>query len=191
MSILIFYPITLSDPIHYPIYCSSNMASSGKSLYTQARKIGSSTFILSVIDIEPAGVLVKAYNAELSQSWTLSVQENEMERAKILRTEKGLKRLIESIELGVDNTDAGSMYIYSNLVGVQHYKKTLNSSNLRQFLSEMKSGENLNAEEKLMETLTKALAALCAEKPTKTNAIRWLGNYLLENQPGAPVVSDL
>ena len=170
------------------------MASSGKSLYTQARKIGSSTFIISVIDIEPAGVLVKAYEAELSKTWTLSIQENEMEKAKILRTEKGLKRLVESIELGVDESaskDGTEFYIYSNLPGVNHYKKTLNAENLEPFLQGIKSGENLNVDEKLMETLTRALAALCAEKPTKTNAIRWLGNYLLNNQPGAPVVSDL
>lgn len=54
------------------------MATSGKSLYTQARKIGEHTFIISVFDLEPAGLLVRAYNHENSLEYTLSVLEHEV-----------------------------------------------------------------------------------------------------------------
>jgi len=35
------------------------MAANGKSLYAQARKIGDKTFIISVNDLEPAGLQVR------------------------------------------------------------------------------------------------------------------------------------
>lgn len=54
------------------------MATSGKSLYTQARKIGEQTFIISVYDLEPAGLLVRAYNHDNSLEYTLSVLEHEV-----------------------------------------------------------------------------------------------------------------
>jgi hypothetical protein len=54
------------------------MATSGKSLYTEARKIGEHTFIISVLDLEPAGLLVKAYNHENSLEYTLSILEHEV-----------------------------------------------------------------------------------------------------------------
>jgi hypothetical protein len=100
----------------------------------------------------------------------------------VVRTEAGLQRLVESIELAQDET---RLYIHSTLVGIPPPKKVLNGANVKKFISELKTGD-----EYLPETLITALSELCKVKPTKIDAIRWLGRYLLEHNPNQPLVDE-
>ena len=50
-----------------------------RSLYTLGRELDEGAmYILSVIDLEPAGVLVQAYNQENSEELTLPVSESQV-----------------------------------------------------------------------------------------------------------------
>ena len=50
-----------------------------RSLYTLGRELDDGAmYILSVIDLEPAGVLVQAYNQENSEELTMAVSESQV-----------------------------------------------------------------------------------------------------------------
>src|SRR5690242_943974 len=106
----------------------------------------------------------------------------QLEYARVVRTEQGLRRLAESIELA---TDAGRLYIHSSLTGIPKPRKMLTGDSVREYI-----GGLVTADETFSETLVKGLAELCKVKPTKVDAIRWLGNWFIENNPGQPRVAE-
>ena len=56
---------------------------------------------------------------------------------------------------------------------------------MRQFIAATPAGA-----ETLPELLTTGLSELCKEKPAGLEAVRWLGNWLLENNPNQPQVME-
>lgn len=60
------------------------------SLHTVGRKLGDgATYIVDLEDMCPAGVLIKAYNRETSDRYTLSVSEKEVRRNATKRQRSG------------------------------------------------------------------------------------------------------
>jgi hypothetical protein len=106
----------------------------------------------------------------------------QLEYGRVVRTEDGLRRLVESIELAEDQ---GRLFIQSTIVGIPKPKKHLDGTNIKQYLNDLKTGD-----ETLPETLVNGLAELCKVKPTKIEAIRWLGHWLLEHNPDQPQVAE-
>ena len=155
-----------------------------QSIFTQARKLGDDgTFIITVQDLDPAGVLVRAYNQETSIEYTLQVREHELKLALVNRDPVSLGRLAESIEL---LTDGDRKFIQSTLKGIPKPKRVVTTDNVQKFISEIKVGDN----DTLPGVLTKGLAELCKVKPSGLDAVRWLGNWLLENNPNQPRVNE-
>ena len=56
---------------------------------------------------------------------------------------------------------------------------------MRKWLYETKAGS-----ETLPELLTTALAELCKAKPAGLDAVKWLGEWLVENNPNRPRVEE-
>jgi hypothetical protein len=73
------------------------------SLLTLGRKLrGNEQYLISVIDLEPAGVIVTAYNQIDSREYSLPISERELATCGYTRAKEGrlsLTELIESMEL--------------------------------------------------------------------------------------------
>jgi len=82
-------------------------------------------------------------------------------------------------------TPEGKTYILSTLTGIPKPKLALNGNNVKEYLNNLQTGD-----EKLPETLVNGLSELCKVKPTKIDAIRWLGQWLLEHNPSQPQVQE-
>jgi len=155
-----------------------------QSIFTQARKLGDDgTFIITVQDLDPAGVLIRAYNQDTSVEYSLQAREHELKLALVNREPTSLGRLVESIELCHDGE---RKYIQSTLKGIPKPKKVVTTDNVNKFISEIKVGDN----DTLPAVLTRGLAELCKVKPSDLDAVRWLGNWLLENNPNQPRIHE-
>ena len=76
-------------------------------------------YIITIIDLEPAGVLVKAYNQNSGTTFTLSPTENMLASAKLTRTEADMTTLADSID--VSTNDNGTK-ISSSLQAIKDTK---------------------------------------------------------------------
>lgn len=56
-------------------------------------------YIITIIDLEPAGLLIKAYNQSSNAEYTLSPTEGQIKEAGLSRKENDLTRLADSIDI--------------------------------------------------------------------------------------------
>ena len=56
---------------------------------------------------------------------------------------------------------------------------------MRQFIGRTKAGRDT-----LSDFLSEALSELCKEKPVGLDAVRWLGQWILKNNPNQPTVEE-
>ncbi|CAM9982601.1 unnamed protein product [Ectocarpus sp. 6 AP-2014] len=157
-------------------------AKKSASLYTVGRKLeDGAMYILDLEDMYPAGVLVQAYKQETSDRYTLSVSEGEMGSAGLSRSRGDLERLAESI--GIYHVH-GQIFIHSTFDGIAKPKIVPTGDQARAFVEGMRAGTG-----SLEELLTTALSELCKVKPEGLDAVRWLAEWLLENNPNKPKVA--
>lgn len=159
------------------------MAGLKQAIYNCARSLGDSEhYIVQIFDVAPSGVIVKAYQQSESKDFYLPITEGELEKATLSRSAKALEKLASSVDL-VEK--GGQIFLESSIPGISKPKVVPSGDGVRQFICRTKAGE-----ETLPEFLTKALADLCKEKPRGLEALRWLGNWLLENNPNQPVILE-
>lgn len=160
------------------------MAGRKQAIFNCARALADSEhYIIQVFDVAPSGVLVKAYQQSKSSELFLSISEVELEKALLNRSHKALEKLAQSVDL-VEKE--GHTFLESALPGINKAKVVpTGAEGVRQFIGRSKAGD-----ETLPEFLTKALAALCKEKPVGLEAIRWLGAWMLEHNPNQPRVEE-
>ena len=137
-------------------------------------------YIITIIDLEPAGVLVKAYNQNSGTTFTLSPTENMLASAKLTRTEADMTTLADSID--VSTNDNGTK-ISSSLQAIKDTKVIPQGPAVTAFVQNTQCGD-----QSLPDILTTALSELCKAKPAGLNAVRWLGEWLLANNPSQPHV---
>ena len=139
-------------------------------------------YIMQVFDNAPSGLLVKAYLQARSLEYYMPITELELEKAGLNRTEPSLAKLTASIDL-IER--GGVAVLQSSIPGIIKPKIVPTGGGVRQFISRTKAGN-----EALPEFLTKALSELCKEKPVGLNATKWLGNWMLLNNPNQPKVDE-
>eukprot|EP00638_Chattonella_subsalsa_P013726 CAMPEP_0117783368 /NCGR_PEP_ID=MMETSP0948-20121206/4000_1 /TAXON_ID=44440 /ORGANISM="Chattonella subsalsa, Strain CCMP2191" /LENGTH=164 /DNA_ID=CAMNT_0005611777 /DNA_START=125 /DNA_END=619 /DNA_ORIENTATION=- len=154
------------------------------SLYVQGRKLcDNNLYVISVVDMEPAGLLVKAYNQMNSQEYFLTPSEEELEDAGISRQRTDLQKLVESLDL--KEISGQTSFLSSSLSKIRDAKVIPRGDAAKSFLQACPAGQ-----ETLPELLTTALSELCKVKPAGLDAVRWLGEWLLENNPNQPKVEE-
>ena len=159
------------------------MAQTKQAIHNSARSLNDNEiYILQVFDLAPSGLLVRAYQQAKSLELYLPISESEIDKAELSRSEASLCKLSESLEL---SEKGGRIFLESRLPGILKQKVVPSGDGARQFIGRTKAGD-----ETLPEFLTKGLAELCKAKPAGLEATRWLGNWLLENNPNKPKVQE-
>jgi len=71
--------------------------------------------VITIIDIEPAGLLIRAYNQETNSEYTLSPSESQLKSAGLTRSDGDLTKLADSIDV---KSKGGENYISSALPAI-------------------------------------------------------------------------
>mmetsp|Transcript_719 Transcript_719/g.628 ORF Transcript_719/g.628 Transcript_719/m.628 type:complete len:162 (-) Transcript_719:41-526(-) len=153
-------------------------------LITVGKKLkGNDLYLLSVFDLEPSGVIVHAYNQVDSKEYQLNISEYEFSKARLKRNSEELNRLIDSIDLIEKD---GHLVLYTSIDDISNIKIKPGVEGIDKFLSaEIKPGS-----ESVNEVLVRGLVELCKVKPVGLDAVSWLGEWLLANNPSKPRVED-
>ena len=154
-------------------------------LYTAGRKLqGGTIYLVSVFDLEPSGIICHAYNQISSKEYLLPVSETELSRCGITRASGSLATLIESlvlVHLGED------FDLQSSLESISGNKKKPTGEEVE---SMIKSPIKKDIEESIHSLITSGLVELCKVKPVGIDAVEFLGEWLIRNNPNRPVVDD-
>lgn len=147
---------------------------------------GDQLFVMSVYDLEPSGIIVQAYSQVDSKEYSLAVSEKELIESKLDRGPEALAHLLETTYLS--SHDTNSLALQSTLPAIKVRKKRPAGSDVDKFIKAAGSagGEN----ESIHEILLNGLVALSDAKPVGQSAVTWLGEWLLNNNPRKPAVSD-
>ncbi|KAH8050670.1 hypothetical protein JL721_11326 [Aureococcus anophagefferens] len=130
-------------------------------------------YIIQIFDNAPSGLLVKAYLQAKSLEYFMPITEGELEKAALNRGEAALTRLAESIDL-VEK--GGAIFLESSIPGIAKPKV---------FIGRTRAGDGT-----LPAFLAKALAELCRDKPAGLEAVKRLGEWMLEHNPNQPAVDE-
>lgn len=159
------------------------MAGRKVAIFNVARSLNDGDiYILQVFDNAPSGVLVKAYQQSKSIELYMSITETELDKAALNRGEAALAKLAESVDL-VEK--GGQVFLESSIPGIIKPKVVPSGDGVRQFIGRTKAGD-----ETLPAFLTKALSELCKEKPAGLDAVKWLGEWMIANNPNQPKIEE-
>lgn len=151
-------------------------------LITVGKKFhGESMFLLSVFDLEPSGVIIHAYNQADSQEYMLPVTEVELAQSGFTRAQESLASLLDTIFLEANGTQWSLQSKNENIKG-QKVRPT--GDQLEALIRSTENGPSLH------DTLVEGLVELCKVKPAGNDAISWLGEWLINNNPSKPRVDE-
>lgn len=106
-----------------------------------------------------------------------------MSKSGYTRSAASLTELLESIVL----VPQGSGYVLQSTdENISKIKATPSGNEIDNILKASMS----NCKESVNDVLIKGLVELCKEKPVGLDAVQWLGNWLLQNNPNKPQVID-
>mmetsp|Transcript_8068 Transcript_8068/g.12052 ORF Transcript_8068/g.12052 Transcript_8068/m.12052 type:complete len:162 (+) Transcript_8068:1-486(+) len=152
------------------------------SLFTLGRKLqDDNLYVISIHDLEPSGLIVHAYDQSNSQEYVLPVSEFELAQSGITRNATDLTELIETIQL-VQQGD--EMVLQSTNDSIGKIKKILTGNDLEKMIKSPMQ----NCSTSLNDLLVTGLVELCKVKPVGVDAVKWLGEWLISNNPNKPVV---
>ncbi|KAG5181584.1 hypothetical protein JKP88DRAFT_165504, partial [Tribonema minus] len=142
-------------------------------------------YTIGIFDMEPAGVVIRALNNATAKYYALGPTESELAAAKLGRNESDLARLAESVDL---LEVGGTTFIYSSLPGICKPKIIPTGETAKDFMNGLTLRDG-----SLVQLLTTGLSELCKVKPQGPggiDAVRWLGEWLLANNPNQPAVEE-
>jgi hypothetical protein len=151
-------------------------------ILTTGKQLNGLPYVISVYDLQPAGLLIRAYEPSASTELTFAPSEGELDLAQLTRSESDLKGLVDSLAI-VDK--GGQPFLESSIRGLLKPKVVPKGDGVRTFISNTMVGE-----ESLPELLTTGLAELCKAKPAGLDATRMLGQWLIDNNPNSPQVAE-
>ena len=106
-----------------------------------------------------------------------------MAEAEIYRQPKSLQDFVDTIEMVEIN---GSQILQTTIPCIKKYKQRL----LGEDLSNMVKNPMKFQSQSINDILVESLVELCKVKPVGIDAVQWLGEYLLANNPNKPIVED-
>ncbi|GLE03904.1 hypothetical protein PINS_up012815 [Pythium insidiosum] len=167
-------------------------------------------FEVRLFDVDDVGIAVIVYPAgaaTTSQTFSRVFSRVELQDAGITRTLDGYVALTDSLELvedayftGADAARAGqselSAYqLSSSLPGIRFPDPIVSQQAATAYLTRCPVGlttwnaSRTPADEKiLLDVVARGLTELCRHKPTGLAAVKWLGEWLLQNNPTQPHV---
>ena len=152
-------------------------------VYSAGRKLSDDCmYVVSVFDLDPAGMLVRAYCQRTSSDFTLAVTEAELRRARITRSDDDVRRLADSVDVFELE---GATRLRSNVEEIRPPRHIPRGDAVRDFINETRVGDD-----RLPALLTRGLSELCKVKPAGLDAVKWLGEWLLKNNPNQPAVDE-
>jgi len=154
-------------------------------LMTSGRKLeGGQLYLLSVFDLEPSGVIVHAYNQITSKEYMLPVKEKELAAAGLTRSKADLAVLLEAVKM----VPAGGEYVLqSSLEAIGKVKRRPTGEEIEAVI---KAPLNKDTKESIHSLLVTGLVELCKVKPVGVDAVDWLGDWLLDNNPNKPAILE-
>lgn len=108
---------------------------------------------------------------------------HQLAHAGVVRNIPSLTHLIESIDLFPQGLNS---VLQSSIDGISNIKKRATGDELE---SAIKSPMN-NCSESVHDVLVTGLVELCKVKPVGVDAVQWLGEWLLNNNPNQPRVIE-
>jgi hypothetical protein len=96
---------------------------------------------------------------------------------------QSLNTLLESIDLV---PQGGDWVLQSSIETVSNLKRRLVGNELEDFMKSPMPG----CSESINEVLVTGLVELCRVKPVGVDAVEWLGNWLINNNPNQPKISE-
>lgn len=178
------------------------------SLLTIGKKLrDNNLYLLSIYDLEPSGLIVHAYDQVNSKEYLLPVSESEvclstfeiylslcvscclircalqLARSGVVRNLASLTHLIESIDLVPLGSDS---VLESSIDGISKIKKRATGTDLENFIKAPMPG----CPESINDVLVAGLVELCKVKPVGVDAVQWLGEWLINNNPNQPRVVE-
>eukprot|EP01033_Poteriospumella_lacustris_P004614 gene4614-3305_t len=154
------------------------------SLLTLGKKLrDGNLYVISIHDLEPNGLIVHAYDQSNSKEYILPITEFQLVAARYSRSKESLTALIESVDIFPQGKD---FVLVSSNDALPAPKQRLQGADLEQLLKEQLAygGPTMN------ELMVTGLLELCKVKPVGLDAVRWLGEWFLANNPVKPNVVD-
>jgi Dpy-30 motif len=184
-------------------------------LLTVGKRLGfdDTLYLVSVYDLEPAGIIVSAYNQINSKEYLLPISEMEVsvdtsfhsifsrnitvgsrsvlksENCRIspqifeLNSSPSLKGLIQTISLVPQAEDLVLQSYHEKISNIKRRPKG-------EELEEMMKTPMTEGGDSIHDLLVTAMMELCKEKPTGLDAVQWLGEWLIKNNPNKPLIND-
>ena len=153
-------------------------------LMTSGRKLeGGQLYLLSVFDLEPSGVIVHAYNQITSKEYILPVAEKEMAAGGITRSQENLSKLLESITMV---PQGGEYVLESDIKEISKIKRRPTGAEIEAMIKEPMADDK----ESIHNLLVTGCVELCKVKPVGIDAVDWLRDWLIANNPMKPAVQE-
>ena len=152
-------------------------------LFTAGKKftdVSEKLYVVSLYDLEPSGILIQAYNQESSKEYLLSISEQELSKSYLTRSKGDLSYLLDTLYLGPYGNDFA---LQSSLETIKNQKKRPTGEEVEEVIKKADPGS-----ESIHDILCTGLVELCKVKPSGLDAVKWLGEWLLANNPSKPCV---
>lgn len=153
-------------------------------LLTIGRQLGDKLYVFSVYDLEPSGILVQAYNQASQQEYLLPITEKELVDTNLNRSRDSLQYLLDNISL--EPFGISELALQTNFETIKKQKKRPTGDDVE---AALKAGQGLG-EQSIHEILCSGMVELCKNKPGGLSAVKWLGEWLLANNPRKPCVDS-
>lgn len=158
-------------------------------LFTAGRKLApagtsSTVYLLSVFDLEPSGLIVHAYNQTNSREYMLPISEAELAGSGFTRAPTSLAALLDTIVLQPFGEDFVLKSTHELISDVLRRPTGAEVEAL------IKSPIRKDAEESIHSLIVTGLVELCKTKPVGIDAVDFLGEWLLANNPNKPSIKE-
>lgn len=153
-------------------------------MYVDDRK---QEYILRVYDLEPSGIIISAYSDTDSKSRIYPVSEKDLNTFSVqshstARSDNVLESIVNSLSLIKQDDE---YVLSSNIPCLTNIKKKPSAQEIDNMVNDP-NGAGPN--QSIYSLLVTGLAELCKVKPAGTDAVQYLGQWLLVNNPAQPAV---
>lgn len=121
------------------------------------------------------------FQAFIFSQWNFFTQ---LSTAGITRHKDSLREFLLTVELVQKDSE---MVLESNNHLISKITKRPTGDELEVMMKKPMMGDDTDS---IQELLVTGLMQLCKEKPSGNDAIKWLGEWLIENNPNKPMVED-
>ena len=145
---------------------------------------GKSLFILSIFDLEPSGVIVQAYSEISSKEYLLPIMEKELAAAGYTRAKASLLALLDTLFL----VPAGGEFVLASTNdSISRIRRRPTGEEVEKMLKEPIIA---GGEESIHSLIVTGCVELSKVKPIGIDAVQWLGEWILANNPNKPRVDE-